>query len=352
MSEIKLLVTGHSIVGKESVCSVSNFDYYWLFNHPSLLLWADKVIITPYMDEVIDSASHPDNNGPISKLIKNTFEIARTYDLIEVKDPTKIINSKLSDKILEEINKDSEILSEMFPEDVTIDEEDLHGAVCLDNTKFCIPYLWSIYVSLILSKKWKAQCLFTDGILELLKYKFGSSLATPNEINSIPRSFNTVFNPILPEYNIGANLLGTKCMDCFHLEKCEDISKSKLEESLSNYLDLRDYDELHQLKETLLKIIKSLKSKKDITYEDIIHEFKSSERSIKRRMHSTFPQVKRWTNLALMTSIPITAVGAYTGLPAVCATGMAVGGVSKLTEKYIKHLESKYNWIGFKIDNL
>lgn len=50
-----------------------------------------------------------------------------------------------------------------------------------------------------------------------------------------------------------------------------------------------------------------------------------------------------------MASIPITLVGLYTGLPAVTAIGATAAGISKFTEKYVKHLESKNNWIGFKI---
>ena len=53
-----------------------------------------------------------------------------------------------------------------------------------------------------------------------------------------------------------------------------------------------------------------------------------------------------------MASIPITLVGLYTGLPAVTAIGASAAGISTLTEKYIKHLESKNNWIGFKINDI
>lgn len=57
MSKIKLLVTGLAIAKGDYI--PCNFDYSWLFKHPSTLLWADKIIITPYMDEVIDSARFP-----------------------------------------------------------------------------------------------------------------------------------------------------------------------------------------------------------------------------------------------------------------------------------------------------
>ncbi|MCE7699566.1 MAG: hypothetical protein K8E24_012415, partial [Methanobacterium paludis] len=349
MSKMKLRVTVHAIVREDY--TPCNFDCSWLFNHPSTLLWADKIIITPFMDEVIDSESYPDNRG-LSKSLKEIFDTARDYDLIEVKDPTKILNSDLADQVSNEIERDRKVLPELFPDDIKIDEINLPGAICTDESEFCEPYLWSIYGNLILSKKWNAQCLFSDHIMNFLQYKFGSSLVNTKGIKSVSQSFNTIFNPILPEYNIYGNMLGYKCGDCDHLKKCEKKSLPKLRNDLSKYLDLRDYDELNQLKKVLWRIIKSVPSKNSFDHEDIINEFKNEERSTRKMMRSTFPKVKRWANISLMASIPITMVGLYTGLPVVSAIGASAVGISKYTEKYVKHLESKNNWIGFKINDL
>lgn len=351
MSKIKLLVTGLAIVqDKHTPC---NFDYSWIFKHPSTLLWADKIIITPYMDEVIDYAGYPDDGGPLAKSIKEIFNIARNYDLIEVKDPTRILNSDLSDQVSNEIERDQKVLPELFPKEIKIDEINLPGAICTNESEFCEPYLWSIYANLILSKKWNAQCLFSDNIMNFLQYKFGSSLINTNGVNSVPQSFNSIFNPILPEYNIYSNMLGYKCGECVHIKKCEEKSLPMLRDDLSKYLDLRDYDELNQLKQVLYDVIKSVQSQNNsFNYEDIITEFKREEQSIRKRMHSTFPAVKRWANISLMVSIPITMVGLYTGLPVVSAMGVGAAGISQYAERYIKHLESKNNWIGFKINDL
>jgi hypothetical protein len=353
MSQIKLLVTGHAIGVTDGPCDVCNFDYSWLFRHPSTLLWVDKIIITPYMDEVIDSTDYPDNGGPISKSLKEIFNTARDYDLIEVKDPNKILNSDLSQKLVKEIEHDREVLPELFPDEIKINEEDLPGAICTDESEFCEPYLWSIYAGLVLSKKWNAQCLFSDHVMNFLQYKFGSSQINAQATDNVSQPFNTIFNPILPEYNVYYNMLGSKCGECKHLKTCEEQSLPKLRADLSKYLDLRDYDELKQLKEVLWRIIKSIESK-HVSYsdEDIINEFREEQRIIRKRMHSTFPKVKRWANISLLASIPITLVGLYTGLPVISAAGVGAASLSKYTELSIKHLESKYSWVGFKIKNL
>jgi hypothetical protein len=351
ISKINLLVTGHSISNDD--CAPCNFDYSWIFNHPSTFLWADKIIVTPYMDEIINSAGYPDDGGPISNTIKEIFDVAKNYDLIKIKNPKRILNSNLSDEVSKEIKSDSRLLPKLFPKDIKINNDDLPGAISTKEAEYCIPHLWSIYANLILSKKWNAQCLFSDDILNFLQYKFGSSLTNRNEIKSVPQSFNTIFNPILPEYNIFSNMLGYKCGDCVHVKKCEEKSLPMLREDLSKYLDLRDYDEINQLKKVLDGVIKSVQSKNDsYDFQDIITEFKREEQSIKKRMHSTFPKVKRWANISLMVSIPITMVGLYTGLPVVSAIGASAVGISQYSERYVKHLESINQWIGFKINDL
>lgn len=62
-----------------------------------------------------------------------------------------------------------------------------------------------------------------------------------------------------------------------------------LSNDLSKYLDLRDYDELKQLKKIMTNVIKSVQSKNNsIDNKDIITEFKTEERSIRKMMYSTF----------------------------------------------------------------
>jgi hypothetical protein len=53
-----------------------------------------------------------------------------------------------------------------------------------------------------------------------------------------------------------------------------------------------------------------------------------------------------------MASLLISSLGAITGLPTVSEVGLSAAGISKFTERYINHLEGKYKWVGFKMDNL
>lgn len=358
MSKINLLMTGLSIVNSDDF-KIGNFDYSWLMEHPSSLLWADKILITSSMADSIFEGRYPDKGGPFSKSLSLIFEILENQQIIKIKDPNKVFNSELSDKIGEEINREIGILSKMFPDNVKIDlGEESPANIFINKQGYCPTHIWSIYASLIISNKWNAQCLFSDHSINFLKYKFGSSLITDKGTKSLPKSFDTIFSSFLPDYNFfpyyvyGSSHYG-QCKECVHIKKCESSYLGDLEENLYKYLDFRDYDEIKQIKNVLHKINKKLGSKNHlIDHESIMHEFKEEERLISKRIHSTFPKIKRWSNISIMASLLISSVGVFTGLPTVSEACLSAAGISKLTERYIKHLEDKYKWVGFKINDI
>jgi len=355
MAHNRLLVTGHAMGGREhSGCNTCNYDCSWLFEHPSTLLWADKIIITPYMDNTIENEKFPFDDIPVAKSIKKVFDVARQFDLIEVKNPSKIITAKVGKKLSEEVDTDRSVLEKLFPKTVRIgDDKKVPGQIFIENEEYCHPHIWSIYASLVLAKKWGAQCLFSERVINYCRYKFGSSFVTNPNIGYPTNPFNTIFNSCLPEpalfpkYMFG-NIRSSQCSTCKLEKQCSNKYLDKLERNISKYLELRDYDEVDQIKQVISKIIKRLESEKEyVNDENIVEEFKNEERIISKRVHSTFPKIKRWTNMTLIVSLPVTLVSALTGLPMVSLAGASIAGVSEAVNKYAEYLGSKYRWIGF-----
>lgn len=125
------------------------------------------------------------------------------------------------------------------------------------------------------------------------------------------------------------------------------------ENNLLKYLEIREYDEIQQIKKLISEIIYRIESQKVfIKHDDIINEFKNEEKRITKLIYNTFPKVNRWTNIALIVSVPFTVLGFSTGLPMVSSVGLSIAGLSKIASVYIKYLESKYKWIGFKSKNI
>jgi hypothetical protein len=308
------------------------------------------------MEDTIEGAHYPKSpHDVLAKTIKRVFELLRDYDLIEVRDSSKIITEKMVAKIYEEVKFERKVLKNLYPNLVRVgDDKRVPGQVFIEGQEYCSPFINSIYCSLILARKWEAICLFNNKVLDYCKYKFGSSLITDKCLGEPPKAFNTIFNSFLPEYEIWPEYVSQstiepdKCSICENEKKCSRTYLEELENNLSRYLEIRDYDEVVQIKKLVSDIIDSLRSEKGrIDHDSIIQEFRNKERLMTKRIRSTFPKIDRWSNLTLIASIPVAVVGIVTGLPVVSAVGAGAAGLSKGAQEYIKYLKSKYKWIGF-----
>jgi hypothetical protein len=355
MKRINLLVTGLALshqIEDETLCQACNFDYEWLIKKPASLIYADKIIVTPYIQEVIKEERGSKKQLTMMKSIKKVFEIAENFNLIDVKSPNQIISSNLSQKIKEEIDFDIELLTKLFPNSVKkTNNSRVPGQLFIDEQEYCYSKIWTIYASLILAKKWKAESLFSDDVYNYCKYKFGLSLIK-NQKSSIT-AFDNIFNTILPEMPLFSHysFLGmgnVECTDCKKLNDCKKDYLTFVEDNTHKYLELRDRDEIQQIKGVLNQITGELeKSKSVYSHENIVEEFHAEQIKIKRDLKKTFPSIKRWTNLSLIASTPATLYGVATGLPAVTYAGAAMAGVSAAVREMIEYSKNKYKWVGF-----
>lgn len=362
--ETKILVTGLWMGGFEDEfadCRICNYDYSWLFLTPSALIWSDKIILTPYIENTIENEIVPIENEVLAKTIKKTIEVARKHNLIEEKDPSGTITPKMMEEIDKEVTFDRNLLKELYPNQVRIgDDSKVPGQLFIEGQEYCHPFVRSIYASLILAREWSAKCLFQDRVLNYCKYKFGASLITDPYLGELPKAFETIFDSFLPEFEIFPEYTlmhffssTESCSICVKEKKCSTKYLNQLEDNLSKYLDIREYDEIIQIKRLISDIVHRLDlNEGKVDYNDVIREFKNEERTITKRIRSVFPKINRWSNLALIASIPITVVGITTGLPMVSAVGASIAGLSKATQEYVKYLESKYKWVGFVSKNI
>lgn len=341
-------------VESDRYCTVCNYDFTWLFENPSILIWSDKILITPLMEKTIESERYPTNSSVLAKIIRKTFEMAHDYDLIEVKDTSSILKDEAINEIYEETERDIAILAKLFPNHVRLgDQKRVPGQLFIEGTEYCLPRIGSIHASLILAREWDARCLFSTDVLQYCKFKFGVSLIDESRIGYPPDAFTTIFDSFLPEHNlfpkyIWHHLNKNHCKRCEKEEKCSHEYMREFENNLSKYLELRDYDEISQMKELISDIILRLKlDKGQVDHDSVVREFREEERKITKRIRSTFPKISRWSNIALVASVPIAVVGIATGLPSITATAASVAGLSKITDGYVKHLKNKYKWIGF-----
>jgi uncharacterized C2H2 Zn-finger protein len=355
MKNVNLMMTGLAIGSRFSGgCQACNYDYSWLISKPSSLIYADKIIVTPYIRETIKKNISHGKDEDMDKAIRKIFEVAEDFDLIEVKSPNYVITDKIAQKIQQQVAIDFDLLKQYFPKSVKIKKKSsVPGEIFIDGHHFCQPSVWSIYASLYLAKQWNAESLFSPDVYTYCKYKFG--LSTTVDQQKTVTAFDNIFSTTLPEKLLFPHYVFrnyspiSKCPECAKITQCKKSFLSDVEKNAHSYLELRDRDEIQQMKSVLNEIVKKLERTKSIySHQDIIDEFHSEERKIKRDLKKTFPKFERWSNLTVIASIPITLFGVAAGSLPVAYTGQAISGVSNVLREAINYSKSKSKWVGFK----
>lgn len=344
------LITGLAIGSECGACNATNYNYEWLIRQPSSFIWADKLLIPKDIYNTIKNKGYPDYGGKLSKSIKLIFDIAESENLIEIISINDIIDQRAISIIESEINNDILQFKKQFDEFTMPDEKDNHIYQFGEN-QFCIPSITSLYISLGVSRHYEANCMLSEHEHHYLLRKYGISGLPTNADQEKKRVYNSVFSAILPNEAIFPNIVyenNEKCKRCSKRKECENVYEKHIEERFQNMLKIREYDEIHQLKQTLNELIQKRDTFSEmLNAEDILNDFKTKQKTINKRLNKLFPEVKRWSNMLAIASAPIAFIGVVTNKSEYIIPGAAAYTASVVSKNIIEYLKSKYSWITF-----
>jgi hypothetical protein len=354
----KMLMTGLAVGTDVGVCSACNYDFEWLIKYPSIFLWADKILLTQTIyDQIVNANLSGAETEAMPRSIKLVFEMAKSEDIIELVDPTKVVTDDMREAIWQEVINDLDLLKKFYPNNCRIEQNEERNVPMefyINDIGYCGPFVATIYATLALTRAWDSNCFFSQRVLNYLVYKFGLSNMPYHGEPGKAEAFTTVFNAylpnvqFLPEYPLYSYYDIEQCDECKNKQTCQDTYLLELEKNFKKILTWRNYDEILQLKQVVEKITdKRKKSGGIIDPEIVLEEFRHIEGRYQRRIKKIFPKVKRWANFATMLSIPVAMVGLAVDQPLVTVTGGVLTGASKLTEEITDYLKSKMSWVRF-----
>jgi hypothetical protein len=348
----RVLVTGLAL-GLEAKTSKScNFDLEWLIRYPSILIWADEIIITEAIWDVVSKGMYPDQSRELTKAIRLIFELANSENIIKVINPSKIISPDLKNDIYVQIRKDRKSFTKFFPDHVTLgDSSEVPGQIFIDGVQYCTPHIWTIYAAFILASTLNAHCLFDSDVLNYCRYKFGlTNLPKEGETGRV-QSFQAVFEGYLPNVTLFPGYVlseNSKCHICANEKNCRDTYLSTLEADLKEIFSWWNYDEIHQLKAVVSAIVRRREEAGGILDpNDVIREFRNEQNKIRKRVNLVFPRVRRWANITTLLSIPVVVTGVGTTNSLITVSGAGLAGLAQCAKEVVDLLSNKYSWIGF-----
>ena len=349
------MVTGLAIGKDIGGCDVCNFSLNWIVENPSILLWADKIILTPTMWDTIINKNFPKYRNEFSESIKILFQMAESENIIQVMDPSKIISNSIGESIEKQVKSDMQRLTESFPGAITFQPELKleNGKTTPDELRimeyeYCSANLVSIYGGLMLSRAWGAQCLFDNRSFEYCKYRFGLEI---NNCQNNVLAFRDIFSAIMPNEKILPEIAVTNekhCDSCVNKTDCKKKYLTELEATIGTIFTWRKYDEIMQVKSIMEKVIvESIVDGNSSDHRELILKYHEKERMMKRKIRSTFPKIKRFANITTLVSLPFAVLGAATGATLITVAGLSVAAFAQAGKEIVELMQSKNNWVGF-----
>lgn len=348
----KLLVTGLAIGRDAGVCEACNYDFSWLLTHPSILIWADKILFTEFVWSIVQQEAYP-KPATAAKACKLVLDIAQAHGLVEIRKPLPLLSRELGDSIFAQAESDIESIRKLFPDQVEPSRNDhtlydpkefLH----IGDRHYCAPYLSSAYASLLLARSWDANCLFDHEVFNILRYKFGiTALPREADVDTV-QSFHQVFDACFPNDPLFPRYAFSSEEECSACHRCKDEFLKDVESGTLQMIKWREYDEVQQARSVVDGIIgRQNMMCGDVEPSEVAREFEELKQTLKRRTKAVFPQAKRWSNVVTMVSIPLAVTGLAAGSSLVTMAGATLAGLAQISKEGIEFLESKYRWAGF-----
>ena len=347
----KIFQTGLAFGNENGACEACNLNYSWLFKTPSNLLWVDKVVVTkPIWDiimsqpETLDDKTPQNHNLIIHKAAKLVYEILHSIGLVEIVDSNEI-GKEESDLIFDQIRKDIKYLKE---EGVITRKED--HLYYIDNNGYCLPALWTLYASLVYSRKHDCNFSIEEHELVYLKKLLHYKVDRIIIVNRNTTAVNEVLEMSLPELRIWPEYLfvvKTHCESCRNMTKCNDSYLIQIEKSLLKLLEEREHEEILEFCQILDRICeKKFKDAYEIDSQDLLRELNIEKVKVQHKLNRVYKRVDNWSKIITTISAGL-SLGTLFGYPELTAVGGAGIFASQTIDKINHYFKGKYNWVNF-----
>lgn len=347
----KIFQTGLAFGNENGVCELCNLNYSWLFNTPSNLLWVDKIVVTKPIWDIIsgkgDASEDKNANDQgviIHKSAKLAYEILNSVGLVEIVDSNEI-GKEESDIIFNQIEEDLELLQRQG----VINRKDSHLYYIGENG-YCQPALWTLYASLLYSRKNNCNFSLEEQELfylrQLLRYKMNREVSVGRKASAV----NEVLEMYLPEVRIWPDYIFSdkdRCETCRNMIKCNDSYLVHIEKRLFKLLQDREHDEILEFCQILDKICdEKFKEAYEISPQDLIKELNIEKVKIQQRIKNVYAKVGKWSKIITTISAGL-SLGTIFGHPELTAIGGVGVFASQTVDKINDYYKSKYNWVNF-----
>jgi hypothetical protein len=315
----------------------------WLFNNASVLLWAEKILVTENDFAVLHKQSYFDDDID-QECARSLFDCLRDEGIIETFAPRIYLNDITSSSIEEQVNQDEQRwgIDTGGP-----NEEGLydHNTIRLGEHLFCPPLVKGIYGSLTLARFLNCSCVFDERERFFLEKRFSAINKFPEYCSAGYAAFTTLYQVFLPsliperDFQLFCNpSRGSKCVNA---KDCRANAKNNLQRMIDYILIARDKPELQQLAQRLELLETKVGPDESRIRRALLRDIRREQRNLR----VVYPTVKHWSRLLQLASAPALLYGSQTSQPLI---GMSAAGLAALAEAIhvsVDVLQEKHRWL-------
>lgn len=343
MARKSILLTGLALGIESGLCPCSNLHTDWLFTNPQDLLWVDSIVITKIEKKIIDSYEH--SKRPYDRAVWLIFQYLNQAKTIEIIDDSIISESDV-ENIKQQVIDDIGLIC---PEYLQGDD---HTFLYKDH-HYCQPALYALYAGVCLSFKLgttiSLDSIESNYFKNLVALKYGTKIKTGKNVY-----IGELLKSYLPEIELGHHFLYEssykRCRKCANKKDCNANYLDTIEQQIKQVILYRGRDEVHQLCETIDKIID--KDYSNATINDIeLYKKQIEEEAFvqQQKMQMVFQKYNKWRPLVTCASVGLTTTG-FAGKTELGAIGVGLGLFDQILSQYADYQRRRNSWVNLVTD--
>lgn len=350
----KLFQTGLALGNVSGNCNACNIDFSWLYFTPSKLLWLDKIVVTEHLWQLIvgpkeseykvNRTSDNFQRDLMFKLNKMVFEILDSVGLIQriSDDFVSIHNYEIINR---QINDDFELLLE----NGYMKTQDSHFYSIGEN-HYCQPMLWTLYFSLLASRKLNANVSLDEEELTYLRTLLPLKMESKIPVSRSDSAINEILEMKIPQVKIWPKFVFNDkkhCLECTKMNSCNDSFLVDVEKNLFSMLEYRQHDEIQEFCRVLNHICDTNFAKRyEVDSKELLHELNLEKVKVQAKLNKTYKKIDNWVKVVGTISAAI-SLGAFFGHPEFTSFGAAGLFASNVGDKVNNYFKEKYRWVNF-----
>lgn len=338
---IKILIEGSGCTGNSCVTNLTSSE--WIFNRPSLMVWADSIYISEQDFSFLTSGNFISSDSEISEDLAMFVEKMKSEGIAELFDPNDVLMPISKDSVLETVKQDLDSFG------IPGSEKDSSGKrkppiIESGGSRFCPVVLEGIYSSLLESRLLGCTCVMDPDKASFAFARFANIYPSSTTAFNV---FDELYTTLVPELRVYHDYRifcsSNKKKSCLHGKDCTINRKSYLDKFFNDLMFLRNDQGLVSLKGLIESKEQEIGSSDEALKKAVLKDISKAQ----KRLFDSYPNARRWMKFVTVASSSALAVFSNSPTEALLPIGGLLG-MSQAIDTSIERLTEKERWkIGF-----